>query len=1038
MGKPGFPLVALSILLTMPSSLTAATATLSGRVRDTTGAVVPGAKVDAVNQQTGGQHSVLANDQGLYVISNVAPGVYAVTCQASGFSTLQKRDVEVHVAEVVTMDLTLRVGELAQTVTVEAGRTLVKQQSAQVDTLVDRQFIENLPLNGRSFNTLVQLTPGVVQVKPNFGGRGQFSVNGQRANANNYMVDGASGNTFAGLTPDVLNFAGGASPSTTAFGGTNNLASVDAIEEFRIQTSTYAPEYGRQPGAQISIATRSGTNAFHGTASWFFRNDVLDANDWFANRAGIGKGALRQNDFGGVFGGPILKDRTFFFFSYEGLRLRQPRFELISVPAASVHDQAASAVRPIIDVFPRGNVPGSLNTTNSTEMFQANVSAPSELDSYSIRLDHRLGKWVVFGRYANTSSFSDSPRAGQPYLDRLLDVSNWFVTTGATWSVNAHTTNELRVNWTTNRGINAGRVFPIGGNRVPSESELLPRGRSFQDSSFTLAIGNPNFGFFLGPTADNRIRQVQVVESLSWVRGSHEMKFGADWRWLSPIFNRAAYSNRFSITTGFNPLFTGTPDSMVVAQAANGLTFRFQNLSLFAQDMWRVNPRLTLTFGLRWEYNPAPVETTGRPPLVVRGVKTPSTIVVAPDGTELWRATTGNFGPRLGLAYRLSDGLVVRGGVGLFYDLGSDNAGNTLNADGYRGTKTLTRPVFPLSTDAAEAPGLRRGAPYGRIVGFDPDLELPYSLQWNIALEKSLGTHQTVSTTYVASIGRRLIRQGRISNPTPIISRVDLNTNGSTSDYHALQLQFQRRFSRSLQLLGSYSWSHSIDNATDPTSFNVENQFLNLDLERGNSETDTRHVFSAGFSYNVPVPAALANNASRAMLGGWGLDGVVQAHSGFPINITTGQDPLGELVSAALGFGRPDVVAGHPLWIADSSQPMGRRLNPAAFVIPPAGRQGTLGRNAIDGNNLFQFDLSLRRRFVLREPLSLMFRADFFNLLNHPNFDNPNSGRNNALFGFTTQMLSQALAPGGEAGGFSSIYNIGGPRSIQFSLKLQF
>ncbi len=285
----------------------------------------------------------------------------------------------------------------------QGGAPLVNTENATVSTVVDRQFAENLPMNGRSFQTLIQLTPGVVVVPTNVVDAGQFSVNGQRAASNYWMVDGVSANVGVSSGAVPGNGFGGTLASFSALGGTNSLVSVDAMQEFRIQTSTYAPEFGRTPGAQVSIATRSGTNQFHGTLFNYLRNDVLDANDWFADNAGLVKPKERQNDFGGTFGGPIFKSRTFFFFSYEGLRLRLPQIALSTVPDLAARQSAIAAMQPYLNAFPLPN--GTDDAATGAAQFNASYSNAASLDAYSIRFDHKLNAaWSLFGRYNDSPS----------------------------------------------------------------------------------------------------------------------------------------------------------------------------------------------------------------------------------------------------------------------------------------------------------------------------------------------------------------------------------------------------------------------------------------------------------------------------------------------------------------------------------------------------------------------------------------------------------------------------------------------------------
>src|SRR5215469_8852090 len=308
-------------------------ASLSGRVTDPAKARIVGARVSAVSMGTNSRYETTSNGSGEYYLPNLPPSSYRLEVEKSGFKKLIKPDVILHVQDALEVDFEMPLGVASDSVTVEAGAPMLNTSDATVSTLIDNRFVENLPLNGRSFSSLIDLTPGVVIVPNNFYEQGQFSVNGQRPDANYFTVDGVSANLG---TPAGASFGQGGTgqlPATSAFGGMSNLASIDALQEFRIQTSTFAPEFGHTPGAQVSVVTKSGTNALHGTAFEYFRNDVLDANDWFADNKGLKKPALRQNDFGGVLGGPIIKDKLFFFGSYEGLRIRQPQVANTYVPS---------------------------------------------------------------------------------------------------------------------------------------------------------------------------------------------------------------------------------------------------------------------------------------------------------------------------------------------------------------------------------------------------------------------------------------------------------------------------------------------------------------------------------------------------------------------------------------------------------------------------------------------------------------------------------------------------------------------------------
>src|SRR6266508_3230374 len=343
-GRALCAILTLACLCGANSAFAFSTATLTGRVTDSNAAAIVGAKVDANNIDTNLTFSTVTNNEGLFVIPNLPPGRYRIFVQKDGFQGIVKPDVTLHVQDIISLSFSMQLGSIIQSVTVEGGAPLIQKESATVGTVVDRQFVENLPLNGRSFQSLIALTPGVVLTKASFGEQGQFSVNGQRANANYFTVDGVSANAGVSAGLGLVQSAGGALPAFGASGGTNSLVSVDAMQEFKIQTSTFAPEFGRTPGGQISIATRSGTNDFHGTLFEYFRNDALHAKDWFTHSRRTPHPPLNHNDFGGVLGGPLYlprfgeggpafhngKNRTFFFFSYEGLRLRQPQSRVLT------------------------------------------------------------------------------------------------------------------------------------------------------------------------------------------------------------------------------------------------------------------------------------------------------------------------------------------------------------------------------------------------------------------------------------------------------------------------------------------------------------------------------------------------------------------------------------------------------------------------------------------------------------------------------------------------------------------------------------
>jgi hypothetical protein len=402
-------------LLVVP--LTAQNAELSGLITDPSGLAVPGARVAVQSADTAATRTVSSNQQDEYSVPALLPGPYNITIEADGFKTVHQNGVVVEVDQRARLDFALTVGSKGESITVEGNAPLLNTSGASVSTLIGNQFVENMPLNGRSFTSLIDLTPGVVLTPANQFEGGQFSVNGQRPDANYFLVDGVSANLGTSWGGANLGQGGaGQLPATSTFGGTSNLVSLDAMEEFRIQTSTFAPEYGRTPGAQISVVTKSAKNTFHGTAFEYFRNDKLDANNWFANANGLERPDLRQNDFGGVLGGPIKKDKLFFFGSYEGLQVRQPQVANTFVPSLATRQNAPAALQPLLNAYPLPNGP---NLGNGTAGFSASYSNPSTLNSSGIRIDYLpWQRATIFGRYSDTpSSLDQRGPSGYGYSD---------------------------------------------------------------------------------------------------------------------------------------------------------------------------------------------------------------------------------------------------------------------------------------------------------------------------------------------------------------------------------------------------------------------------------------------------------------------------------------------------------------------------------------------------------------------------------------------------------------------------------------------
>lgn len=1039
----------LLVLISANSSVVSAqspTATLTGTVTDQNDAVVPGVNIAVISIAQGFQRSTVTDHEGAFIVPLLPAGNYTVKAEREGFSPAEARDVILNVNDRVVLKIRLKVGNIdSQTVDVLDAPALIDQSPA-VGTTVDQQFVANLPLNGRSFQSLIALTPGVVMVPgSSLNNVGQFSVNGQRANANYFTVDGVSANTGNGVGTVPGQATSGTLPGLTTFGGTNSMVSVEAMQEFQVQTSTYSAEYGRAPGGQISIVTRSGSNEFHGSLFDYVRNDKFDANNWFANRAGQPRPPERQNDFGGTFGGPVLlprfgeggsqpwydgRNRTFFFVSYEGLRLRTPKFALTNVPSVNLRQTATPAMRPILQAFP---LPNGQILANGFAEFSASYSDGQTLDATSIRIDHAAGnRLTLFGRYNIAPSHGES-RDAASNLSTIFgtDLRQEVFTVGATMMFTPAISNELRVNYTRNEGKFFQEQDSFGGAvPVPREVLLPPQfapAESNSNGSATFFL--PGMSTAFGPQAainnsTTAQRQVNIIDTLLLTTGAHQWKVGADYRRLTPIISPRAYTLGLIFFTPAE--LTNAVASIASISAGAETRPIYHEFSAFARDTWRVTQRLTLDLGFRWDLNPAPSEANDNDPLAIINADDPRALALAPRGTPLWQTTFNNFAPRFGVAYRIFETpgreAVVRGGFGVFYDTG--NSQGSAGFERYPFVPTTTRPnvALPLSPAQVAPPPFTIAPRHGVIITSDPDLKLPYTLHWNFAWEQSLGREQSLTTTYVGNAGRRLLVQRTLTLTAfnPNFSDVRLITNDASSDYHALQAQFQRRLSRGIQALVSYTWAKAIDVVSTDVVSNL--------LLRGPSDFDIRHNLSGAVTYDVPAPKQ--TGVLGAILRQWSIDTRFNAQSALPLNVVSGiiLDPSDGTQIAR----RANLIAGVPVYLDDPSAPGGRVINRAAFAIPPPNQQGNLGRNIIRALPAWQIDMALRRQFNLTEKLNLQLRAEAFNIFNHPNFGAINNSLTSTTFGQATNMLGSQLT------GLNPLYQIGGPRSMQFALIVRF
>jgi len=996
------PLVSLAVFAPL---LAQNYAQVGGVIVDPSAASVPGATVTVVNEDTGVRRVAATQADGSYVVSSLQPGVYKITVRKAGFRTMIRFGVKLTDAQPARADFKLVVGSFQETITVEGSAPLLNSEDVSVGTLVNQEQIEHLPIDGRGLLSLLELAPGLVVTPATRGEAGQFTVNGQRPNTHYFAVDGASANSGVSGGGVPAQSTGGTLPGMTAFGSLDSLVSLDALQEMRVQTSTTASEFGRMPGAQISLTSRSGSNELHGSLLFGFRNEALDANDWFANRHGDARAPLRQQDFAATLGGPLWRDHTFFFLSYAGMRLRQPFVWNQPVPTIDTRNNSLVWAEPLLKLFPEPNGPA---LGNGLAEWTAGISRPSRLNAGAVRLDHTFGsRLTAFARY------SESPSSTEFGSDPVntLDLRSRSLTAGLSLRAKPNLIWDLRMNASSATANSAWQqsdpaAMPSCYLEPVTKFFLLTPGICDYLVRLTIAgVGQVNSG----SEGRREQTQLQIAPTGNWNHGGHAVRFGADYRRLAPKRTDATGSLGILADTvadlvNSSHFWEAHSERQVVSAVV-------REISVFAQDTWRATPRLTLTYGLRWEISPAPTES--RP----ANFFDPVTGTPVSPQQSLWQSTYANFAPRAGIAFQPArDGrTVIRGGYGLYYDSSLNLATDLVND----GPLNITN--FQRVTIIAPAAHLN--------YGFLANLRLPLVKQWNASLEHMFGNHDAVSLGYVGASGGDLIRR-EIGGPGSVPSALlALATNHGSSTYHALEAQYRRRMTRGLQAQVAYAWSHSMDNSSTDAGLYWAGSGLNPAQDRASSDFDVRHTLTAGFTYEIP------RGPRARWWHGWAVDGMVRARSGFPINVLEAEQDQGIALENAF---RPGLLGGQPLWIADASAPGGRRINRGAFQAAPNEVQGSLGRNALSGFGMSQLDLAVRREFVIAEQRSLELRVEAFNAFNHANFADPIRFLTSPLFGQSTSMLNLMLGTGSPGSGLAPVFQAGGPRSLRMVVRFRF
>lgn len=1006
-----------------------------GTVRDPSGAAVVGAEVTVTNVATGVHHSSKSSTDGSYQVRYLTPGDYAVEVRAAGFRTIRRTGVALQLSQQARVDVALELGQLAETVEVSAAASLLQTENAVLGAVVGSERIVNLPLNGRNFAQLAALTPGVT-VMTQFGGLfSRVSANGARDIAMQVSFDGVS------VVNNRQNWVG-------------MFPSLDALQEFKVQSSNYTAEYGGNAGANVQVQLKSGSNQFHGTAFEFLRNHALDARGYFRPEP-LEKDQLRRNQFGGVFSGPIQRDKTFFMVSYEGIRSNQqrPATGVVLTPEMRRGDFSGISQRitdPLANNAPFSSniIPQSRLNPVSVNLVNEYMPLPNQAGTvnYAGYTGERADQNQFMARIDRQFSSRDQVSGHYIYQDRSFPLTNFNPFFALDRQFKNQSVNFQYVRTISPTLLNEFRFGHQRGDR----KELSPRsGTDFRIDDLGIhgfLIGGPggrepspqetgfpllningfmSIGESIGGAPLDNSRTYQFVDNVSWIRGNHSMKFGAD---IRRVIDDGNASNDYGVMN-FTPDISGNPAAAYMlgyprtVDSAEGLPItgsRQWRNGMYFQDDWRATSRLTLNLGIRYDLDPAPVDAFGTS-RTLRFDLDPSGPVLWPDPgiTErLWESNFYKVAPRFGLAYRFGRGFVLRSGYGIFFTAAHFDNMNILQANPpVAPTITVTNPgVNPVATIEYPFPeSLVSNTPFVNVVSAEPDRRHwdGYLQNWNVQIGKELTTANVLEISYVGSKGTKLDTsvnnwnspdpgtgaiQGR--RPYPQWGRIRMMGSDGNSIYHSLQTRYERRFSRGVSATAAYTWSHMIDDTGQSANrggCQCQNPRSRGRAERSDSLSDIRHRMVLGWVWELPW-AKQGNVVLRSLLGGWSISGVGTFQSGSPVNVTQSGDTLN--VDPG-GWTRPNVVPGQEVKLSSSERDPALWFNTAAFSRASI-THGTTPRNVLVGPGVSTLDASASKSFVIVEGHQLLFRAEFFNTLNTPQFASPVSVLGNAAFGTIT------------------------------------
>jgi hypothetical protein len=973
-------------------------AAIGGVVTDSTGAVVPDAKIAVDSSATGFHRTAVSNANGLYELTPLPVGTYTITFTKEGFKPTIINGVDLLYAQTRTFDVKLEVGGLEQSVSVAATAESVDRTNAEVSGVIESDQIKEIPVSGRNWASLMLLAPGAI----NYGDGAQRSIrfSGHSLDDSNFTFDGVD--------------TSGVQEQTQKADTRLNIA-LDAIQEFRVSTSNYTAESGAAGGAQINVVSKTGTNQFHGGSFYALRNDALDSRSPFDGPT-LPPFSLHQ--FGASLGGPVVKDKAFFYLNYEGLRQSLGHTFTNFVPNAALRAQVLAkspSLAPLLNAYPMGQTPSGDGVTDIvTKVASDTIREDAGMGRFDYRFNSRNS---TFFRYNVDNAYIDNPTDALgghnvvPHIPTNIAIQYEHILSPSTINV-------------AKTGMNRANYHNWGYGTAPVALSI-PNADGVSDTSLDTEVGTT----------------YSYIDDLTKIKGRHTFKFGVDIRRIQ-LNNSGNTLTTSSITYADIPHFINNQaDSASYLQGEGVVGNRRTFFQGYAQDEFRVKPELTLNLGLRYEFYSVMHEILNRSAVVdITGCGG-----FCPKGTPYYDPNTTDFGPRVGVAWApaaLHGKTSIRTGFGLYYG-GNQN-------DDFSDPAESAVPRYSLS--ASDFPSLD----FPLTAFLDPKNQLfspkaidrhrkdLYYENWDFVVQQQFARDWMFQVGYTGGEGHHLfdryttnlINPATGKRPLAGFSSFGLKANDANNNFNALQVSLNRRFTRGLLYQMNYMWSHGITDSSIGSGESVAIQNMSCRAcDRSRTNIDVRHTMTSNFIYDLPFGRGkqfLQEGPASQILGGWSLSGIVSARSGLPVNITMTRSS-GNLPDGNSSSQRPNLVPGASIYAADKT--ISHWFNPAAFSLPAKGTWGNLGRYAATGPDMFEVDSTLQKRFRVTEQLALNFRASAYNLLNHPVFKNPSSGLG-ALPG----------NPPTVSGSFGKITNVintgavgtGAPRRFEFMFRAEF